>query len=104
MYEKQKESGEDYIPTIELTTHVEHENVKIMIKDNGKGISKEMIDKIYNPFFTTKAAGVGTGLGLWISFDIITKKHSGAISVNSELGSYTQFEISVPLRIELLTR
>ncbi len=85
MYEKQKECGETYIPTLELITKIDHDNVKIIIRDNGKGISKEMIDKIYNPFFTTRAAGVGTGLGLWISFDIITKKHEGTISVNSNL-------------------
>ncbi len=102
LYEKQKVSGDTYVPTIELSTKIESDNIKIIIKDNGKGISQEMIDKIYNPFFTTKAAGVGTGLGLWISFDIITKKHGGNINVHSSPGDYTQFEISLPIKLEQL--
>ncbi len=102
MYEKQKSAPEDYIPTIEMTTLHKDGSVKVVLRDNGTGISQEMIDKIYNPFFTTKAAGVGTGLGLWISFDIITKKHGGTIAVRSELGNFTEFEICIPIKSEQL--
>ena len=70
--------------------------VEIRIRDNGNGIPKEVIDKIFNPFFTTKPAGVGTGLGLSITYDIIREEHKGEITVNTQPGEFTEFVIVIP--------
>ncbi len=82
--------------TIEITTSVENNNLKVKIKDSGKGIKKEHLDKIFTFGFTTKASGVGTGLGLAISQKIIDK-HNGKIHVESEFGHGATFEISIPI-------
>lgn len=68
--------------------------IQIVIKDNGNGISKKVIDKIFQPFFTTKPAGRGTGLGLSLSYDII-KAHGGEIKVNTTEGEGTEFIIEL---------
>jgi signal transduction histidine kinase len=70
--------------------------VEIRIKDNGPGISQKVIDKIYQPFFTTKPAGQGTGLGLSLSYDVISKEHGGQIKVNTKEGEFTEFIIELP--------
>jgi signal transduction histidine kinase len=70
--------------------------VEIRIRDNGKGIPQESLDKIFNPFFTTKPTGEGTGLGLSISHDIIVQEHRGEIKVETERGSYAEFIITLP--------
>ena len=70
--------------------------VKISVKDNGPGIPEDIKDKIFQPFFTTKATGEGTGLGLSLSYDIITKGHGGTIEVKSEKGMGTDFLIILP--------
>ena len=75
--EKKKTAGESYQPTVLLQTKKLNDKVEITVKDNGNGISQNVIDKIFQPFFTTKSAGQGTGLGLSISYDIITKEHKG---------------------------
>lgn len=95
MHQRQKKSDESYIPTLEITTKSDEKAITIIIKDNGIGIPQEMMDKVYNPFFTTKATGSGTGLGLWITFDIITKKHQGTIEVESTPDQFTQFTITL---------
>jgi two-component system NtrC family sensor kinase len=64
--------------------------------DNGNGIPKEIIEKIFLPFFTTKPAGQGTGLGLSLAYDIITKGHGGTIEVTSDDGKGTEFTIYMP--------
>ena len=74
--------------------------VTITITDNGTGMSQATIDKIFQPFFTTKPTGEGTGLGMSISYDIVTKGHGGTIKVKSELGQGTSFIISLPYRKE----
>ena len=70
--------------------------VEIRIRDNGTGIPPEVKDKMFNPFFTTKPAGEGTGLGLSMSHDIIVKQHGGTIDVDTEPGQFTEFRIVLP--------
>jgi signal transduction histidine kinase len=81
---------------IEISTRMEGDNVIITIHDNGPGIPKDALNKVFDPFYTTKEPGKGTGLGLSISYDIIVNKHSGAIWVESEQGLGTTFYISLP--------
>jgi len=82
-------------PTISVTTKKEEHGVLISIKDNGPGIPQQVIDKIFQPFFTTKPTGEGTGLGLSLSFDIV-KAHGGEIKVISKEGIFTEFVVSLP--------
>ena len=70
--------------------------VEIRIRDNGTGIPQDVKDKMFNPFFTTKPAGEGTGLGLSMSHDIIVKQHGGTIDVDTEPGQFTEFRIVLP--------
>lgn len=81
---------------IRITTRSLDNAIHIMIEDNGEGIDPEHMEKLYDPFFTTKPVGKGTGLGLSISYNII-KKHSGQITVNSEQGKGTKFMVILPL-------
>lgn len=80
---------------VTITTEFKNNSLIVKIKDNGKGIEQEKIDKIFTAGYTTKGVGVGTGLGLAISEKII-QKHNGKISVNSELGSGSEFTITIP--------
>ena len=84
-------------PTIKVLTKVDKEFITIEVIDNGKGIPKEILPKIFQPFFTTKPTGEGTGLGLSLSYDIITKGNNGNIEVISEEGKGTTFTIKLPL-------
>lgn len=70
--------------------------IEITIKDNGDGIPREMQDRIFHPFFTTKPPGEGTGLGLSIAHDIIVQQHQGVIKVESEVNNFTKFIIVLP--------
>ena len=70
--------------------------MEISVKDNGNGIPKQVMDKIYQPFFTTKPTGQGTGLGLSLSYDII-KSHGGEIEVKTQEGKCTEFIIQLPI-------
>ena len=88
--------GADYKPIVSVTTKRSGENVEILVRDNGPGIPHKLIDKIFQPFFTTKPTGNGTGLGLSISYDIITA-HGGAIKVDSKEGEGTEFIIQLPI-------
>ncbi|MDD4032437.1 MAG: ATP-binding protein, partial [Bacteroidales bacterium] len=76
----------------------EENQVVIRVRDNGKGIPQEIIDKIFNPFFTTKPAGSGTGLGLSISYDIIVQEHGGEFIVDSKENEYAEFRITIPTK------
>jgi GAF domain-containing protein/anti-sigma regulatory factor (Ser/Thr protein kinase) len=87
--------GDGYEPTVVAFTRDLGERVEIAIRDNGTGIPDEVRAKIFNPFFTTKPAGEGTGLGLSLSHDIVVKQHGGAIDVESEPGS-TTFIVRLP--------
>ena len=80
VHEKQSQPGDEYEPTIIVSTAKKDDKVEIGIKDNGNGISQKIIDKIFQPFFTTKPAGQGTGLGLSLAYDIV-KAHGGEIKV-----------------------
>jgi len=81
---------------IRLTTQVSEQQVIVRVKDNGAGIAPSMLDKIFEPFYTTKNAGEGTGLGLSISHYIVTEQHSGSLTVCSSLGSGTEFTVILP--------
>ena len=70
--------------------------VEINIRDNGIGVSPEIKDKLFQPFFTTKPTGEGTGLGLSISYDIVTQEHGGTISVDSQIGEFSEFTVRLP--------
>jgi two-component system, NtrC family, sensor kinase len=72
------------------------DSVEIHIRDNGTGIDPETQSKMFNPFFTTKPPGEGTGLGLSLTYDIIVREHAGSIQVNAELGSHTKIAIELP--------
>ena len=90
------QQGADYAPTIWLTTRRKEDVAEIRFKDNGPGIPPEVVDRIFNPFFTTKPTGKGTGLGLSICSDIV-REHGGDIQVTSEPGEYTEMVITLPL-------
>jgi len=94
--EKQKKSGADYQPTLTMATSGTGDRAEIRIRDNGAGIPKAILDKIFNPFFSTKPTGTGTGLGLSISYDIVTQMHKGELNVQTEEGQYTEFIIRLP--------
>jgi signal transduction histidine kinase len=94
---KRKEAGEDgFEPTLSATTKNLGNRVEIRIRDNGTGIPPEVKEKMFNPFFTTKPAGEGTGLGLSMSHDIVVKQHGGKIDVATEPGAFTEFIITLP--------
>jgi len=94
---KRKELGEEgFEPTLSATTKSLGNRVEIRIRDNGTGIPVEVKEKMFNPFFTTKPAGEGTGLGLSMSHDIVVKQHGGNIDVDTEPGAFTEFIITLP--------
>jgi PAS domain S-box-containing protein len=94
---KRKETGEEaFEPKLSATTKSLGNRVEIRIRDNGTGIPLEVRDKMFNPFFTTKPAGEGTGLGLSMSHDIVVKQHGGSINVDSEPGAFAEFIITLP--------
>ena len=88
----------DYKPKVIVSTKLQGDSVEIKVSDNGPGIADGIKDKIFQPFFTTKAAGEGTGLGLSLSYDIITKGHDGELSFASEEGLGTKFIITLPVK------
>jgi GAF domain-containing protein len=94
---RRKEGGEaGFEPTLRASTKSLGESVEIRIRDNGIGIPAEVKEKMFNPFFTTKPAGEGTGLGLSMSHDIIVKQHGGTIDVDTSPGHFTEFRIVLP--------
>jgi signal transduction histidine kinase len=95
--EKKKTADETYKPFVSVQTKKIDDNVEIKISDNGNGIPQNIIDKIFQPFFTTKPSGEGTGLGLSLSYDVI-KAHGGTIHVESKEGEGTSFFIQLPIK------
>jgi GAF domain-containing protein len=94
---KRKEAGDDgFEPTLSASTKSLGNRVEIRIRDNGTGIPLEVKEKMFNPFFTTKPAGEGTGLGLSMSHDIVVKQHGGTIGVDTQPGAFTEFIITLP--------
>ena len=94
---KRKEAGDEtFEPILKAATKNLGNKVEIRIRDNGTGIPLEVKEKMFNPFFTTKPAGEGTGLGLSMSHDIVVKQHGGTIDVQTEPGAFTEFIITLP--------
>jgi signal transduction histidine kinase len=81
---------------VSISTKQINDKVEIKVNDNGNGIPQNLVDKIFQPFFTTKPTGEGTGLGLSLSYDII-KAHGGEIKVESKEGEGSKFEIELPI-------
>jgi signal transduction histidine kinase len=93
---RKAEAGSGHEPTLMAATKDLGDRVEIRIRDNGTGIPPDVKDRMFNPFFTTKPAGEGTGLGLSLSHDIIVKQHGGTIEVETEPGAFTEFRIILP--------
>lgn len=96
--QKKKQLGDAYFPIVRITTQNYNEWVSIKIWDNGLGISNEVFPKLFNPFFTTKPPGEGTGLGLSLSYNIIVQGHNGTLIADSEPGEFAEFVIHLPLK------
>ncbi|WP_421828766.1 tetratricopeptide repeat-containing sensor histidine kinase [Larkinella sp.] len=94
--ERQKTAPEGYRPKVKVSTHRSHGKVEIRVKDNGTGIPESVKAKIFQPFFTTKPTGQGTGLGLSMSYDIITKGHGGSLEVETQIGDGTEMVVRLP--------
>jgi signal transduction histidine kinase len=92
--EKKKSGVEDYEPTVSVTTKKAGDKVEVRVKDNGNGIPQKILDKIFQPFFTTKPTGQGTGLGLSLSYDIV-KAHGGELKVETKEGEGSEFIIQL---------
>ncbi|MEO6546986.1 MAG: ATP-binding protein [Ferruginibacter sp.] len=95
--EKRKLIGEGYDPIVFVGTKRMTDKIMISVKDNGNGVPQKVLDKIFQPFFTTKPTGQGTGLGLSMSYDIVTKGHGGEIAVETVEGESTTFIMYLPL-------
>ncbi|MDB5014737.1 MAG: integral rane sensor signal transduction histidine kinase, partial [Daejeonella sp.] len=95
---KKLEILRDYKPVVSVTTMKKKQEVIIKVSDNGIGIPEKVTGKIYQPFFTTKPTGEGTGLGLSMTYDIIRKGHNGEIEVASVEGEFTEFTITLPIK------
>ncbi|KAA9034427.1 tetratricopeptide repeat protein [Ginsengibacter hankyongi] len=94
--EKKKKLGDAYEPKVVVTTKMVNGKVEIRVRDNGMGIPKKALDKIFQPFFTTKPTGEGTGLGLSLSYDIVTQEHGGTIRAETTEGEGAEFIIQLP--------
>jgi len=95
--QKQKTAGADYKPRVSVTTAIKNKLLVIKVSDNGVGMPDAIKEKIMQPFFTTKPTGEGTGLGLSLSYDIVTKGHEGKIELVSTGDSGTEFSIILPV-------
>ncbi|MES2004726.1 MAG: GAF domain-containing protein [Bacteroidota bacterium] len=94
--EKKKNQAGDYEPMVSITTKKANDKVLVSVKDNGNGIPPKIVDKIFQPFFTTKPTGQGTGLGLSLSYDIV-KAHGGELKVETKEGEGSEFIITLPI-------
>jgi len=91
-----KQQPENYEATVSVSTKKINGKVEVRVRDNGNGIPQKVVDKIFQPFFTTKPAGKGTGLGLSLSYEIV-KAHGGEIKVNTKEGEGSEFIIQLPV-------
>lgn len=91
--EKKKQLNDAYTPLVAVTTRKDGGKVIVTVKDNGTGIPQKVADKIFQPFFTTKPTGEGTGLGLSLSYDVVTKGHGGTLTVQSKAGEGSEFVV-----------
>ena len=95
--EKNKQQSENYQPTISVSTKKINGKVEIRVIDNGVGIPQKVLDKIFQPFFTTKPTGQGTGLGLSLAYDIV-KAHGGELKFVTKEGEGSEFIIELPIK------
>jgi len=100
--EKQKQNQAGYEPTVTVGTSKLNGTIEIKVKDNGNGIPQKVLYKIFQPFFTTKPPGQGTGLGLSLAYDIV-KAHGGEIKVNTGEGEFTEFVVHLPVSVVITT-
>ena len=89
-------AGPDFRPVLKVMTRDLGDAVEVRVRDNGTGIAPEIRDRLFQPFVTTKPTGEGTGRGLSIAWDIVTQQHGGTISVDSQVGEFTEFTIKLP--------
>jgi len=94
--EKKKKNIAGYEPTVSVSTKKMEDRVEVSVKDNGNGIPQKVLDKIFQPFFTTKPTGQGTGLGLSLAYDIV-KVHGGELKVETKEGEGSEFIIVLPI-------
>jgi signal transduction histidine kinase len=95
--EQKNRNPESYKPTVSVTTKKSENSVLITVSDNGNGIPQKVVDKIFQPFFTTKPTGEGTGLGLSLAYDIVNA-HGGELKVETHEGQGTEFTIQLPIK------
>jgi PAS domain S-box-containing protein len=95
---KRREGNGAFRATLKIATREFGEGVEVRVRDNGVGIPAQDYEKLFQPFFTTKPTGEGTGLGLSISYEIVTQQHGGKITVDSEVGDFTEFTVRLPRR------
>ncbi len=93
-----KQEQPSYQPTVTVSTRQVESTVEIRVRDNGTGMPESVKAKIFQPFFTTKPTGEGTGLGLSLAYDIVTKGHGGTLEVESEEGKGSEFIIKLPMK------
>jgi len=98
-----REHDNAFRPLLKIATREFGEGIEIRVRDNGVGVPPEDREKLFQPFFTTKPTGEGTGLGLSISYEIITQQHGGTITVDSEVGDFTEFTVRLPRRPRAMT-
>jgi signal transduction histidine kinase len=96
VHEHAGQINSDYLPTVRVSTRRLENHVEIQVSDNGPGIAKNLGEKIFEPFFTTKPTGSGTGLGLSLSYDIVTQGHGGTLEVESTEGQGAIFIVTLP--------
>jgi len=96
--QKQGQSGENYRPELSVKVFTQDDSICVIISDNGTGMSEEVKQRLYENFFTTKPIGVGTGLGMGITRDIIENKHGGALTFDSKEGEGTSFTFTIPIK------
>ncbi|GAB3539240.1 hypothetical protein GCM10027443_35520 [Pontibacter brevis] len=94
--QRQQQGEPDYEPEVQVSTRQLDGVIEVRVRDNGTGITGKVKEKIFQPFFTTKPCGQGTGLGLSLSYEIITKGHGGKLQVESQVGKFTEFIIELP--------
>jgi signal transduction histidine kinase/HAMP domain-containing protein len=94
---RRRESGDPaFVPVLRISTRNRGAEIEVRVRDNGSGMPREVRDKAFTPFFTTKPTGEGTGLGLSISYDIVVQEHGGTITVDSREGEFTEFILHLP--------
>jgi signal transduction histidine kinase len=94
--EKSKTLPEDYAPKVIVSTKRLDDRIEVRVKDNGPGIPESIKEKVFQPFFTTKPTGQGTGLGLSLAYDIVTKLHGGELKLETKVGEGSEFVIVLP--------